>query len=51
MVAEMLKAAEDEGVRLVTDLLNAIIREGSVLDDWLKSVIVYIYKGKGDALD
>lgn len=47
----MLKAAGDMGVRLVTELLNAITREGSVSDDWLKSVIVKVYKGKGDTLD
>lgn len=33
VVAEILKAAGDVGVRLVTTLLNAIIRVGSVLYD------------------
>lgn len=32
MVAEMLKAAGDVVVRLVTAVLNVIIRDGSVLD-------------------
>ena len=31
-------------------MVNAVIRETSVPDDWLKSVMVNIYKGKGDAL-
>lgn len=51
IVAEMLKAAGDIGVRMMTDLANVVIRECSVPDDWLKSVIINIYKGKGDALE
>lgn len=35
---------------MVTDVLNVIIKEGSVTDDWLKSVIMNVYKEKGDAL-
>ena len=49
IVAEMLKASGDIGVNLITKLINAIIRETSVPDEWLKSVMVNIYKGKGDA--
>ena len=50
VVAEMLKAAGDEGVRWMTDLCNVIVREGKVPADWSKSWMVSIYKGKGDAL-
>ena len=46
----MLKASSDIGVNLITKFINAIIRETSVPHDWLKSVMVNIYKGKGDAL-
>ena len=50
IVAEMLKASGDIGVNLITKLGNAIIRETSIPDNWLKSVMVNIYKGKCDAL-
>ena len=35
----------------VTDLCNAIIKEGSIPADWKRSWIVNVYKGKGDALE
>ena len=35
-------------MNLTTKLINVIMREISVPDDWLKSVMVDIYKGKGD---
>ena len=40
---ETLKASGDIGVNLITKFINAIIRETSVPDDWLKSVMVNIY--------
>jgi len=46
-----LKASGDIGESLVTDLISSIIYECAVPDDWLKSVIVNVYKGKGDALE
>lgn len=30
----------DIGIRMVTDMINTIIKEGTVPDDWLKSVTV-----------
>lgn len=51
LTAEMLKASGDIGVSLVTNLLNAILYECRVPDDWLRSVIINVYKGKGDALE
>ena len=36
---------------MIRDLANAIIRDGKVPTDWEESFIVYLYKGKGDALD
>ena len=41
-----MKASGDIGVNLITKLINAIIRETSVPDDWLKNVMVDIYKEK-----
>ena len=51
LVAEMLKASGDVGVQWVTDLCNAIVQEGKVPNDWKKSWMVNVYKGKGDALE
>ena len=51
VVSEMLKAAGDGGVRWMTDLCNAVVKEGKIPDDWCKSWMVSIYKGKGDALE
>ena len=47
--AELLKAAGVEIEGLVTDLLNAIVREQRIPEDWKRSVVVNIFKGKGDA--
>jgi len=51
LVAEMLKASGNVGVQWVTDLCNAIVREGKVPNDWKKSWMVTVYKGKGSALE
>ena len=51
VTAEMLNAAGDIGVVLMKDLINTIIYECTIPDDWLKSIIVNVYKGKGDALE
>jgi hypothetical protein len=51
VVAEMLGAAGEEGVRWMTELFNTIVLEGKIPTDWSKSWIVGIYKGKGDAME
>ena len=51
VAAEMLKALRESGVRWMTDLLNAVIKKGNIPEDWSKSWMVSIYKGKGDALE
>ena len=51
VVAEMLKAAGDAGIIWVTELCNRIVQEGKIPDDWCKSWMVNVYKGKGDALE
>lgn len=51
VVSEMLKAAGEDGIKWMTDLFNQIISEGKIPDDWKKSWIVAVYKGKGDALE
>ena len=51
LVADMLKAGGETVVRSFTELCNAIVKEGKVPDDWTRSTIVTLYKGKGDPLD
>ena len=38
------------GSRWMTDLINNIVKEGCIPDDWRKSTLVPVYKGKGDPL-
>ena len=44
------KAAGGFGSRWMTDLINNIVKEGYIPDDWRKSILVPVYKGKGDPL-
>ena len=34
----------------MTDLINNIVKEGCIPDDWRKSILVPVYKRKGDPL-
>ena len=45
-----MKAAGGFGSRWMTDLINNIVKEGCIPDDWKKSILVPVYKGKGDPL-
>ena len=49
--AELLKAAGEDGISWMTDLFNAVVKEGKMPNDWDKSLMVNVYKGKGDALE
>ena len=51
IVVEMTRAAGDSGVTMISDLAEAVIRDGKVPTDWEESFILRLYKGKGDALD
>src|SRR2546426_680815 len=51
VVAQMLKAAGKPVTEWMTDLFNAVVREGTVPADWYKSWMISIYKGKGDAIE
>ena len=51
VVTEMLNAAGESGVAWITDICNLITMEETIPEDWKKSWMVSIYKGKGDALD
>ena len=35
----------------MTDVCNSVVKEGRIPDDWCKSWMVNVYKGKGDALE
>ena len=51
VVAEMLKAAGETGTLWMTNVCNAVVKDGKVLpEDWSKSWMVNVYKGKVDAL-
>ena len=51
VAADMLKAAGEAGTRWVTDICNSVVKEGKIPEDWCKSWMVNVYKGKGDALE
>ena len=51
IVVEMIVAAGDMGASMIRDPTTAIICDGKVPSDWEQSFIVYLYKGKGDALE
>ena len=36
------------GTRWMTDLITNIVKVGCIPDDWRKSILVPVYKGKGD---
>ena len=45
-----MKTAGGFGSRWMTDLINNIVKEGCIPDDWRKSILLPAYKGKGDPL-
>jgi hypothetical protein len=47
----MLRAAGDAGLEWLTELCNAIWREGKMPLDWRRGVVIPVYKGKGDPLE
>ena len=51
IVAEMLKAAGEEGVELTRQLTEAVFTCGVIPSDCEESFIMNLYKGKGEALD
>lgn len=42
IIDEMLKASSDVGVRIYSGLMNTKVKEATVLDDWLKGVIMNV---------
>ena len=50
VVTEMLKASSDICSKMIVDLTNSIIRDNTMPNEWNDSIIVSLYKGKGEAL-
>ena len=48
LVAEMIQSTGDIGTQWILDLCNGIVKEGCIPEDWKSSVVLPIYKGKGD---
>jgi hypothetical protein len=51
VVSEMIKAADELGVEWLTDLCNTIVCEGKIPTDWKRSILIPVFKGKGDPLE
>ena len=51
LVTEMIQATGDIGTQWILDLCNGIVKEGSIPEDWKSSVVLPIYKGKGDPME
>ena len=42
----MIKASGGFGTRWMTDLINNIVKESCIYQNWRKSILVPVYKGK-----
>ena len=51
IIAEMIKAAGEPCLQLISELTNSIISENRIPADWENSFMISLYKGKGDALE
>ena len=51
IVVERLKASPNLCCKVIAELANAIVREEKMPTEWKESIILSLYKGKGDALN
>jgi len=51
LVTEMMQATGDLGTQWILDLCDGIVKEGSIPEDWKSSVVLPIYKVKGDPME
>jgi len=51
LVAEMIQFTGDVGTQWILDLCNGIVKEGCFPEDWKSSMVLPIYKGKGDPME
>jgi len=49
--AEIIQATEGIGTQWLLDICNGIAKEDCIPEDWKSSVILPIYKGKGDPME
>jgi len=47
----MIQAIGDVGIQRLTDLCDDIVKEVCIPEDWKSSVVLPIYKGKGDPME
>ena len=48
--SEIMKSSGGFGSRWMTALINNIVKEGCIPDDWRKSILISVYNGKCDPL-
>ena len=48
IVSEMFIAEEDCSVEWLTSLCNLIVAQGRLSSDWSSSILLPVFKGKGD---
>ena len=46
VVSEIMKESGGFGSRWMTNPINNIVKESCISDDWRKSILVFVYKGK-----
>jgi len=51
IVSEMFMADEDCSVEWLTSLCNLIVAQGRISDDWKSSILLPVFKGKGDPME
>jgi len=47
----MIQSTGDIGTQWILDLCNGIVKEGCIPEDWKSSMVLPIYKGKGDPME
>ena len=47
----MIQATGEIETQWILDLCNGMVKEGSIPEDWKSSVVLPIYKGKGDPME
>jgi len=47
----MIQSTVDVGTQWILDLCNGIVKEGCIPEDWQSSMLLPIYKWKGDPMD
>ena len=51
IVSEMFMADEDCSVERLTSLCNLIVAQGRIPIDWKSSILLPVFKGKGDPVE